>query len=226
MIIIPELETIVILPPRTGTTAVKNAVLAKYPDAMMIYRHMEADGVPHAYDRWTKIGMFRDPIDRLYSLYKYCQQFSKHRPGEKFAAYKRAHEMATSVDFSTWLLTNDLPFNNQYDSADPRKTYPKYACLHSIPENRKSQFLYLRPDLGTEIWPFFDIEFFGKRLGVKLEKTNESGGAANPELTPEAMKHVQYWHAWDFRMLRLYESDWRYMKIARKTADHFPLVNP
>jgi len=73
MLLIPEIETVVILVPRAGSTSIKRAVLAKYPEAMMIYRHMEADGVPFGYDRWRKIGVVHNPIDRLCSLYKYLK---------------------------------------------------------------------------------------------------------------------------------------------------------
>jgi hypothetical protein len=43
MILIPEIETVLILVPRTGTGSLRRAVLQRYPRAMLIYRHMEAD---------------------------------------------------------------------------------------------------------------------------------------------------------------------------------------
>ncbi|MBL3684559.1 hypothetical protein F2981_16960 [Sinorhizobium meliloti] len=43
----------------------------KYPRSTLIYRHMEADGVPAGYDRWRKVGVVRHPVERLWSLYKF-----------------------------------------------------------------------------------------------------------------------------------------------------------
>ena len=45
MILIPEIEAVVILVPRTGSGSLYRAVLDRYPKALMPYRHMEADGV-------------------------------------------------------------------------------------------------------------------------------------------------------------------------------------
>lgn len=58
MIIIPEINTVVILVPRTGTSTLRRAIAEIYPMSMMIYRHMEADGIPIGYDRWRRSGMW------------------------------------------------------------------------------------------------------------------------------------------------------------------------
>lgn len=71
MILIPNLKVVLILVPRTGSGSLKRAVLNQYPDALLLYRHMEADGVPQGYDRWQKVGVLRNPQDRLWSLYKF-----------------------------------------------------------------------------------------------------------------------------------------------------------
>jgi hypothetical protein len=73
VIILPSIETVVVLVPRTGSGSLKRAILDRYQDAMPIYRHMEADGVPAGYDRWRRVGVCRHPVDRLWSLYKFCQ---------------------------------------------------------------------------------------------------------------------------------------------------------
>ncbi len=46
MIIIPELTTVVVCPPRTGSTSLKDAILERYTEAFMLYRHMEANQIP------------------------------------------------------------------------------------------------------------------------------------------------------------------------------------
>jgi hypothetical protein len=45
VILIPEIETIVLLVPRTGSGSLRKAIAAKYPKSVLLYRHMEADGV-------------------------------------------------------------------------------------------------------------------------------------------------------------------------------------
>lgn len=51
MILIPEIQTVVILVPRTGSGSLRRAVAAKYPQSILLYRHMEADGVPAGHDK-------------------------------------------------------------------------------------------------------------------------------------------------------------------------------
>lgn len=198
MLLIPEIETVVILVPRTGTTALKDAVLATYPKAIRLYRHMEADGVPHGYDRWRKVGVVRDPVERLWSLYKYLQRFGidycqKHEPD-----YTASMRQSVEMPFSDWLIGNQTPFSTPYDSAGKGRFYPAYACLHPMPENRKSQFVYLRPDLGTVIWRYSDVVDLFDYLGLSaVSKVNGSDEAPCPVLSADAQAHVDRWFAWD-----------------------------
>jgi hypothetical protein len=151
MILIPEIETVFIRVPRTGSRAFKDAILDRYPRAIEIYHHMEADGVPHGYDRWTKVGVLRNPAERLWSLYHYLS----NPPAKAAQAWRQ--RMIASVggkSFIEWLRTNETPFTNPYDSGGSLGFDPIYAVMHSLPENRKSQYLYLRPDLGTQIYSY------------------------------------------------------------------------
>lgn len=112
MILVPEIETVVILVPRTGTTALKNALLGKYPKALLLYRHMEADGVPRGYDRWRKVGVLRDPVARLWSLYKFLREMRQEpnwHPG--FAARMNA---SATAPFDQWLVENETVFTHPY----------------------------------------------------------------------------------------------------------------
>jgi hypothetical protein len=117
MLLIPELKTVVILTPRTGSRALKNAVLATYPDAMLLYRHMEADGVPQGYDRWRKVGIVRNPVQRLWSLYKYLQHIGLDWCLEHDAAYTADLRASVAVPFEEWLVRNEVPFTTPYDRA-------------------------------------------------------------------------------------------------------------
>lgn len=156
MIIIPELETIVILVPRTGSGSLYRAIQARYPKSMLLYRHMEADGIPIGYNRWRKVGVVRHPITRLWSLYNYIYQ--KVRDPE----YRRIVQediLSAQVDslrnlFEHYLRFNQDLFPRAYRSIDsPPGTFdPLRQVLYAVPENKKSQHVYLRPDLGTQVY--------------------------------------------------------------------------
>jgi hypothetical protein len=194
VLIIPELETVVILVPRTGSGSLKNAVLARYPKAFSPYRHMEADGVPHGYDRWRRIGVVRHPVERLWSLYKFLRDFG----GRYEPAYIAAMRASVGRPFSDWVLNNQVVFSNPYDSAGEGRFWPQYAVLHSLPENRKSQFVYLRPDLGTEVRQFSEVTSLAADLGVALPSINVTKPDPVPDLSPEATHFVARCFRWDF----------------------------
>jgi hypothetical protein len=172
MILIPELETIVISPPRTGSTSLKQAILRQYPLAMSLYRHMEADGVPFGYDQWRRVGVVRAPGSRLFSLYNYLQRLEHDDP---YWAPGRAAKYKASVariPFDVWLQRNELPFCTGW--GDDMSYNPRYSVRHAMPETRKSQEIYLRPDLGTEVYKFTDIGFLARALNVVMLSTNET----------------------------------------------------
>jgi len=199
MIIVPELQTVVILTPRTGTRSLKNALLATYPQAFLLYRHMEADGVPHGYDRWKKVGVVRDPVARLWSLYKYLKRFGLDWCAEHDETYTASMRRSVQCSFEDWLIGNELPFTQPYDSAGLGRFFPAYACRHPLPENRKSQFMYLRPDLGTEIWPYELSTVLHSELGVAsiIGRQNGTDSDAAPALSPAGQAYVDRWFAWD-----------------------------
>lgn len=195
MILVPELETVIILVPRTGSGSLRRAIAEAYPKSNLIYRHMEADGVPDGYDRWRKVGVVRHPIARLWSLYKFLSSFD----GDHDQAYIDAMRESVSMPFSDWLVSNRIPFTTPYDSAGYGRFWPQYTVRHPLPENRKSQFMYLRPDLGTEILQFSDIGRIEDRFRIKLARYNETQKEPLPDLTPEALAHCYRYFNWDFR---------------------------
>ncbi|MGK9200453.1 hypothetical protein [Sinorhizobium meliloti] len=196
MILVPELETVIILVPRTGSGSLRRAIAARYPRSVLIYRHMEADGVPDGYDRWRKVGVIRHPIARLWSLYKFLRAFD----GDHDADYITAMRDSVSMPFSEWIVSNRVPFTSPYDTAGYGRFWPQFTVRHPLPENRKSQFMYLRPDLGTEILQFSDMAAIEDRFRVYLARhVNKTQEEPLPDLTPEALAHCNKHFAWDFR---------------------------
>lgn len=201
MIIIPELETVVILVPRTGSGSLRRAIAATYPKSFLLYRHMEADGVPIGYDRWRRLGVVRDPTERLWSLYKFLQTFdSTEKPdssGNRELAYTRKMRQSVELPFSRWIIENETVFTSPYDSANLGRYWVQFTVRHALPENRKSQFMYLRPDLGTEVYRFEDLNILGSMMGLHLPMINKSPEQSIPELSDEVKTYIARAFAWD-----------------------------
>jgi hypothetical protein len=197
VILIPEIKTVVILTPRTGTRALKRAIAATYPESTMLYRHMEADGVPQGYDRWRKVGVVRDPVARLWSLYKYLKGFGLIFCQEHDEAYTAAQRESVKRPFEDWLLHNERVFTSPYDSAGLGRFFAPYTVRHPLPENRKSQFVYLRPDLGTTVFPYHRVSELHSMLGVEPGHENGTDAAPPPALTSVGRAYVERWFGWD-----------------------------
>lgn len=195
MIIVPELQTVVILVPRTASGSLYKALLETYPRAFPIYRHMEADGVPLGYDRWAKVGVLRHPLDRLFSLYKFLNGTDGGSYNSHPDLWQRLNASAACT-FEEWLTTNEIVFTSPYDAFGPT-FWPQYSVRHPIPETRKSQFIHLRPDLGTEVIQFTNVAGIEGRLGVKLGRKNVAANGERPEMTPTILRHLERFHQWD-----------------------------
>lgn len=202
MILIPDLEIVVILTPRTGTRALKRAIADRWPNAMHLYRHMEADGVPQGYDRWRKVGVVRHPVERLWSLYKYLQRFGVDYACEHNKTYTALMRESVQRPFEDWLMHNERPFTTPYDSDGFGRFYAGYACRHPMPENRKSQWIYLRPDLGTQIYRFDDASILHRHLDVDPPHINGTDASAPPKLSDPARIYVGRWFNWDLEACR------------------------
>lgn len=198
MILIPDIETVVILVPRAGSTSILTAVKKRYPRAIVLYRHMEADGVPYAYDRYKKVAVIRNPLDRLWSLYKYMDRLplGKYEGNWTFEMRKQ-----TRRDFEDWVLNNQSVFTYQYDPDGTLKTDPFYAVNHPLPENRKSQFLYARPDLGTELYRFDNLKPFADDLDIEIPCLNGSHETEPVEVPNEIHEYMDQVFAWDYNFL-------------------------
>ncbi|MCM2441149.1 hypothetical protein HGO34_15615 [Agrobacterium vitis] len=198
MIIIPEVEIILITPPRTGSTTLSDQIAEKYPMSFRPYRHMEADGVPFGYDRWRRIGVFRYPIPRLWSVYHYCKSVAISDRGTP--SWREKLRKSVDVPFDSWMTENSIVFTDPFDSAGPLY-YPRYAVRSQIPENRKSLFMYLRPDLGTEIRSLVEVIEI-----LSLDHSRQANASACPkpprlsDLDKATRIHLQTFFQWDFHI--------------------------
>lgn len=197
MIIVPEIETVFILVPRTSTGSLYRTVRQTYPRSMLLYRHMEADGVPAGYDRWRRVGFVRHPMMRLWSLYGYMSRW-KEKYAEKFPAEAIRIDKQASVPFEDWLLNNEQPWTTPADLIDGTDYWPIMMKRDPSPENKRSQFSYLRPDLGTVIHKFEDISDVYKQYGMELElHENARPNREVPAFSNTAWDHVEKFCAWD-----------------------------
>jgi hypothetical protein len=160
---------------------------------------MEADGVPQGYDRWRRVGVVRKPVDRLWSLYKYLKRFGLDVCQEHDKVYTA--QMRESVDrpFDEWIVHNERPFTTPYDATGQGRFFPAYCCRHPLPENRKSQFIYLRPDLGTHVYRYDMVEALYSDLDVKPPRINGTDESHAPSLSDAAERYVAQWFDWDIK---------------------------
>lgn len=199
MILIPELQTVMILVPRTGSGSLRKAVARRYPKSYMIYRHMEACGVPRGYDHWRRVGVVRHPLDRLWSLYKFMKAYRSEAHDSEYAA---SIKDSTKMNFSDWIVQNDVVFTSPYDRSGRGRWHALFTNNHPIPENRKSQFLYLRPDLGTDIIQFDDLAGFAEALDLDLKHDHKTLSGPMPFIAMETWEYMRRVFAWDLEQVQ------------------------
>ena len=203
MIVIPEIKKIIICTPKAGSTSIIQCVLDKYPESTLIHRHMEADNVPKPFKNWDKIGIFREPIDRLWSLYNFLFDFRTPSTIGWEHHIKALKNSVRDKSFNEWIVTNDYPFTQPVDIKG--NTSILYSVKHLLPENKKSQFLYLRPDLGTKIIHYDEIFKLEKILGITMPKLNQTNYLKNKEsLSEDTIKHLEKYLIWDMNYQKEY----------------------
>jgi hypothetical protein len=112
------------------------------------------------------------------------------------AEMKRVREVIWGFA-NDWCIHNQIVFTNANDDI---KFIPRFSVRHALPENRKSQFLYLRPDLGTTIYRYSQVGALWDRLGVDREcdRHNVTTSEAIPTLCDTTRSHLDRVFKWDF----------------------------
>lgn len=193
MLIIPERRAVVITPPRTGSTALRKAVLATYPRAFSPYRHMEATGIPFGYERWARYGIIRHPIQRLWSLFKFMQVTTSG--SEEWRARQREE---SARDFEQWLLSPRFCFCDPGVRGEWGSDFDAPYAIHNvIPEPLKSQAIYHQPVTGTEIIRMED-NLIEDILEVSLTVENGTRAEPIPRLSRAAQRVLRDRFGWDF----------------------------
>jgi len=214
VIILPSLKTVVILIPRTGSGSLYRAIKATHPDAMMLYRHMEAYGCPRPYLRWQRVGVVRHPLIRMVSMYDYLKDYGASEATAHFGVVRAAAlRESVKVPFKEWFLNNNVVFGHPWGNREPGEYHPKQAVEFEVPENRKSQYDYLISGVGEhglEIYKFGEWQihadltnrlrlpadtFDGQRKNASRVRTDHSIESllGDREIHAALMKH----HRWD-----------------------------
>lgn len=194
MLVIPERETIFVLPPRTGTSSLHTAVREQYPLSFMLYRHAERGALPPGYERYRVAGFVRHPVARMWSLYKFLccldpAKLSGHWAQEEVLA--TVENVQTFKGFEDWLCNNQRLFLPE-GTGNPQLYQSAY-----MPETRKSQAIYLRPDLGTEILHFPDYAGWQAHMGLPPLRNNGTRKDKPPVIGREAQEHIEHFMSWE-----------------------------
>lgn len=201
MLIVPEIQTVFILTPRTGSGTLYRAAREKYPRSMLLYRHMEADGCPQGYDMWRRVGFVRHPTVRLWSLYNFMKTWDRsglmtHSTEEQKRVYAQV-----ARPFEDWLINNTETWTAPRCLSGTGSEWPQLARRDPAPENKRSQFSYLRPDLGVTIHKYEDIADVFPTYGLPTDsRHNKSEKPVMPALSPAAQAHIETFCAWDLSL--------------------------
>jgi hypothetical protein len=188
MIVIPEIEKVLILVPRTGTTSLIHAVSSQYQKAFLLFRHMEADGIPQQYQTWENIAILRHPLERLWSLYNFIKQHQPTTP------YWMENKRSVQRPFEEWLLNNDLPFS-RIESGDQRDLF--YSSVHHIPETRKSTVWYC--NTATIVHQYSELSSLFRTLCLEPCHLNDVVKDFPPQLSSAGQSHLEKYFDWDLQ---------------------------
>lgn len=196
MLIVPEKHTIFILPPRTGSSSLHTAVRQTFPQSFMLYRHAERPAIPAGYESYRVLGFVRHPLARMWSLYKFlcCLDPATSATWVQTHLVETVEHVQKFKGFEDWLLHNDRPFLPKGIG------HPGLYQQVYDPENGKSQWDYLRPDLGTEVLHFQDLRGWMEHWGLPAVHLNGTQRTYLPTLSRKGERHLEQFMEWELSL--------------------------
>lgn len=173
MIVIPELHKIVVMPPRSGSTALKAALLWKYEHAYAAFRHGEWNMTKHIWGPdvdhgYTAVYPLRNPSDRLVSLWRYMQDVSPTRNPRAPQEWIDRVRMDASRPFSHWLHTSTELFNESRAQPNDGSQESYYCTFYNVPAARKDARYFLAGCPSFEVLRFGDNEDYRRILDINM----------------------------------------------------------
>lgn len=175
MIIIPERKTVLITPPRSGSTALKKYVSEQYEHATIPYRHGEYMMLTHVagaieaveQDDWNVVYMLRDPMQRMKSLWRYMQEVSVERNPRAPVEWIKMQNDDAARPFSDWLINSVELFNHPTHPASGVEV-AYYATFFQVPAARKSAAYFLRGCKRFSVCRFGEDADYQKHFGFRF----------------------------------------------------------
>ena len=195
MMIIPEIQTVVIQPPGTGSASIKDDILKNYPAAFSPYRHMECGGIPIGYDVWHTVCIVRRPLERLHSIYRYMSRVESSILSSQSCAARLQANVART--FEDWLIQSREVFTDPWDMNGSFDPY--CLVLDRTPIARKSQRAWI--EKCVDILRVEHPRGIESRLGISLSPLNagfDVGPMTMPfEVTTGIQAFLAQYHSWD-----------------------------
>jgi hypothetical protein len=211
MLVIPELKKVVIMPPRSGSTALKAAVLDKYPlatcphrhgEAVMFSRRMAQSHLELTAQEYSFVYCLRDPVERLKSLWRYMQNVSRTRNPTAPAWWIRVQNRDADRPFSDWVMHSTSAFSSPDNEQD---TY--HAVAFQMPAAHKSATQYLK-GIGNrplQVLRCYNETDLTNILHIEtVPHINQSTPSKwDDSVTDEALASIRMYHHFDYSLMEL-----------------------
>jgi hypothetical protein len=207
MLIIPELRKVVIMPPRSGSKALKKTVLEVYKHASCPHRHGEVAmfnrnaPVSYGYD-WTFVYCLRNPVDRLKSLWRYMQNVNPQRNPAAPPWWIREQNLDADRPFSDWVMQSTSKFSSPDNDQD---TY--HAVAFQMPDVHKSATQYLK---GIGSRPLQVLRCYNEtdltnilHIGTIPHINQSTPSKWDDSVTDEALASIRMYHHFDYSLMEL-----------------------
>lgn len=213
MLVIPDLKKVVIMPPRTGSTALKKLVMEVYPATVCPHRHGEVlmfnEGGRHVRQfghrpyEYSFVYMLRDPVERMKSLWRYMQNVNPQRNPAAPEWWIRQQNQDADKPFSDWVMQSTSLFSAPYDANDDY-----YCCAIQVPAVHKSAAQYLR-GLGNRklevIRAYNEDDMIDVlQIGGMSNINNSTPSIWDDTVTPEALASIKMHHAVDYALMEFF----------------------